>query len=165
MSPSGVRICRWMLALLVAAGSTGVGGAQQPSARPATRPDAPADSPVRAFVSQYCLACHNGEKKKGRLDLDAVSSERVGLHSKVWAKVVRKLRARKMPPEDEDEVPRPDERTYDAIVSLLEKSLPGATTESADPEPTDPEPTDREPADSGGTTRTFSSVRSFVDQT
>ncbi len=158
MSRCGARNRRWILALLVAAGSTGVVGAQQPSARPATRPHAPADSPVRAFVSRYCLTCHNGEKKKGRLDLDAVSSERVGLHSKVWAKVVRKLRARTMPPEDEE--PRPDERTYDAIVSLLEKSLPRATTESADPEPTD-----REPADSGGTTRTFSSVRSFVDQT
>ncbi len=81
MSLSGVRIRRWMLALLVAAGSTGVGGAQQPAARPATRPatrpDAPADSPVRAFVSQYCLACHNGEKKKGKLNLEVISSERV----------------------------------------------------------------------------------------
>ena len=81
MSRCGVQIHRWLLALLVAAGSTGVGGAQQPAARPATRPDAPAVSPVRAFVSQYCIACHNGEKKKGRLDLDAISSKRVDLHS------------------------------------------------------------------------------------
>ena len=108
MSRCWAQIRRWLLALLVAAGSTGVGAAQLPSARPTARPDVPAVSPVRAFVSQYCLACHNGEKKKGKLNLEAISSERVDLHSKVWTKVVRKLRARKMPPDEAE--PRPDER-------------------------------------------------------
>src|SRR6185436_14849303 len=45
-------------------------------------------------------------------------------------KVVRKLRARHMPP---PEVPRPDERTYEALTALLEASLDKAAAAAPNP--------------------------------
>ena len=68
----------------------------------------------------YCVACHNREDKTAGLALDAISSEDVSRNPEAWEKVVRKLVARQMPPEDEV---RPSRRTYDAFVSLLAGSL------------------------------------------
>ena len=81
----------------------GLGSAQQPS-----------------VINQYCIGCHNQSAKTGGLALDNISTENVNQHPEVWEKVVRKLRARYMPPAG---VPRPDERTYDALVASLETSL------------------------------------------
>ena len=135
-------IRRWMPVLIVAGGSIDGGEAQQPSLRPSP----PTVSPVRAVLERYCVGCHNSDKKKGRLDLEAIiseitsetrsesRSEDVSRHPKVWEKVVRKLRARKMPPDGE---PRPDERTYDAVVSWLADALDSAAAEHPDPGRTD----------------------------
>ncbi|MCZ6793770.1 MAG: hypothetical protein O7J95_09185, partial [Planctomycetota bacterium] len=135
-------IRRWMPVLIVAGGSIDGGEAQQP----AVRPSPPTLSPVRAVLERYCVGCHNSDKKKGRLDLEAIiseitsetrsetRSEDVSRHPKVWEKVVRKLRARTMPPDGE---PRPDERTYDAGVSSLVDALDSAATEHPDPGRTD----------------------------
>ncbi len=56
------------------------------------------------------------------------------LHSEVWEKVVRRLRARQMPPSGE---PRPEESTYDAVVSSLGDMLDAAAAEHPDPGRTD----------------------------
>ena len=55
-------------------------------------------------------------------------------HPEAWEKVVRKLVARQMPPA---EALRPEERTYDAVVSALEASLDRAAAEHPDPGRTD----------------------------
>src|SRR4029077_8642700 len=48
----------------------------------------------------------------------------------VWEKVLRKIRARQMPPIG---MPRPDEPTYDAAIASLETSLDGAGAANPDP--------------------------------
>ncbi len=122
MSRSARWIRRWTSVLFVAAGSIGV--AAPPSS----------DSPKRAFVSQYCIGCHNSTTKTGGLALDTISREDTTRHPEVWEKVVRMLRARRMPPPG---VPRPDEPTYNAVVESLESSLDSAAAAHPNPGRTD----------------------------
>ena len=134
---------RWVLwmrcwvALLCAAGvSIGVGRAQQSSAggsQSAVSPERVV-SPERAAVNQYCIACHNNTTKTAGLALDVISSEDAGRHPDVWEKVVRRLRARQMPPAG---MPRPDEHTYDMVISSLEASLDSAAASHPNPGRTD----------------------------
>jgi hypothetical protein len=105
-------ICRWFHVLFLAGGVAVVAGAQSPA------------SPERVFVGKYCIGCHNGKVKAGKLELDKISAESVKQNTDAWEKVVRKLRARYMPPPG---MPRPDERAYDAMISSLETSLDSAT--------------------------------------
>jgi hypothetical protein len=97
--------------------------AQQP---PAAVPPAP----QLAFVEQYCITCHDNLEKKGELSLEMVSAD-VSEHPDIWEKVVRKLRARQMPPVGRKE--RPDEATYDATVRSLETSLDRAAAAHPNP--------------------------------
>src|SRR4051812_38320254 len=78
------------------------------------------DPARHALVDQYCAGCHNSDKKKGDLDLESISSEAVTAHPEAWEKVVRKLRARQMPPADKK---RPDESTYKIVLAQLEGVL------------------------------------------
>jgi len=73
-----------------------------------------------AFVDEYCLSCHDEDNKKGGLALDTIAAHELVQHPDVWEKVVRKLRARQMPPVGKD---RPDDPTYDTVVRYLETSL------------------------------------------
>lgn len=123
-------ICWLIPLLLVAEGFLGVGRAQQPSARPPS----PVVSTERAFVLEYCVDCHNSEDKTAGLSLDTISLEGVHRHPEVWEKVVRKLRARQMPPV---KMLRPDERTYETVLSSLEASLDRAAAEHPNPGRTD----------------------------
>jgi Protein of unknown function (DUF1592)/Protein of unknown function (DUF1588)/Protein of unknown function (DUF1587)/Protein of unknown function (DUF1595)/Protein of unknown function (DUF1585)/Cytochrome C oxidase, cbb3-type, subunit III len=86
--------------------------------------------PHADLVETYCLSCHDDDHRKGGLALDAMLKSGVGDHPEVWEKVVRKLRARQMPPIGKD---RPDDATYDAVVAALEASLDRAA--SAHPNP------------------------------
>ena len=97
---------------------------------PATAASLPAALPHRSLVDTYCLSCHDEDKKKGGLALDAIASDDVAKHPQVWEKVVRKLRARQMPPIGQE---RPDDRTYDAVIASLEALLDRAA--AADPNP------------------------------
>jgi hypothetical protein len=73
-----------------------------------------------AAIKQYCIGCHNAKSKTGGLALDTIAGEEPGQHAEIWEKVVRRLRARQMPPAG---LPRPDERTYAGLVASLETSL------------------------------------------
>ncbi|PYM12056.1 MAG: hypothetical protein DME18_12385 [Verrucomicrobia bacterium] len=68
--------------------------------------------------------------KKGNLDLDSIRMEDVTKHPEVWEKVVRKLRARQMPPMEK---PRPEESTYEKIVARLSDALDRAAAQHPDP--------------------------------
>src|SRR5262245_6598520 len=120
MGGSGIADRCWIPVLLLAGVLVSVNWAQQPSqpSPPATAP--PERATVKPFVTQHCTSCHNGDDRRGGLDLEAVSSEDVGTHPGVWEKVVRKLTARQMPPAGRR---RPDERTYASVVAALEASL------------------------------------------
>ena len=52
-------------------------------------------------------------------------------HPDVWEKVVRKLRARQMPPVGQKD--RPDDATYDAVIAYLETSLDRAAAAHPNP--------------------------------
>jgi mono/diheme cytochrome c family protein len=99
--------------------------AQQPPASPPV----PA-APHHALVTRYCVSCHNDRKKSGGLALDTAAAQEVGQHADVWEKVVRKMRARQMPPIG---LPRPDEATYDAAIKSLETSLDRAAVATPNP--------------------------------
>src|SRR5688500_18544607 len=90
----------------------------------ALRPGLQARPPSHVdLVGTYCLSCHDTDKKKGDLALDTVMSSAIADHPEVWEKVVRKLRARQMPPIGKE---RPGEATYDAVVASLETALDAA---------------------------------------
>ena len=122
MSRWVVWIRCWMPVLFVVGGSIGVAVAEQQS----VQLPPPVVSPERALANQYCLACHNPTAKTAGLDLDTISSHGVSRQPEVWEKVIRKLRARHMPPVG---MPRPEESTYNAVVSSLETSLDRAAAE------------------------------------
>jgi len=127
-----------VVGLLVAGGGTFIGGSGALTARgAAVKPDAqqpPARSstpaPHHALLDEYCLSCHDEDHKKGELSLEAVASHDVARHPEVWEKVVRKLRGRQMPPIGKS---RPNDATYDAVVSSLEKALDRAAKANPNP--------------------------------
>ena len=80
----------------------------------------PVISSKLALVEKYCVSCHNEEKNKGGLNLDAIRFEDVIQHSEVWEKVITRLQARQMPPPGRT---RPNDETYDAVLESLVESL------------------------------------------
>ncbi|MEO7318762.1 MAG: DUF1592 domain-containing protein [Chthoniobacteraceae bacterium] len=93
-----------------------------------------ASSSLRAVVDRYCADCHNGDEKKGDLNLESISLDDVAGQPQIWEKVVRRLRARQMPPAGKK---RPDESTYAAVLSRLESSLDEASALHPNPGRTD----------------------------
>lgn len=77
----------------------------------------------RADLDRYCAGCHNSKLKSGGFALDSATFDHPGQTAEAWEKVVRKLRGRNMPPAG---LPRPDERTYQSLLSTLETSLDNA---------------------------------------
>src|SRR5581483_9989505 len=71
---------------------------------------------VKPLLSRYCYGCH-GEKKKGDLDLrtyaDELSAKR---ETKVFEKVLDKLQAREMPPENK---PQPTSAERELIAGWI----------------------------------------------
>jgi len=100
--------------------------AQQPPARGASAPFAP----HRAVINKYCVSCHNDRLKRGGLALDTAVAQDVDDNPDLWEKVLRKVRARQMPPVG---LPRPDEATYEATIASLETSLDRAALAAPNP--------------------------------
>ena len=90
--------------------------------------------PQKALVDQYCVTCHNEKAKIGNFVLSNISGQSVAEHAAAWEKVVRRLRARSMPPAG---LPRPDEATYNNAVASLETSLDHAAAAKPNPGRTD----------------------------
>jgi len=110
-----------------------VGGAVTAGSRdPAPYPNRSASpvGPQATLVEEYCLSCHDKDHEKGGLVLETIATQEVPQHAEVWEKVVRKLRARLMPPVGKE---RPDEATYDAVIKSLETSLDRAAAAHPDP--------------------------------
>lgn len=113
----------WMFAVAFAAGDAQVAGSRS-GASESER--SPADA--AAFLSQYCITCHNQRAKTGGLALDAIDVAHVALDAATWEKVVRKIRTGMMPPAG---APRPDRRALDAFASDLETRLDRAAIAGA----------------------------------
>ena len=86
--------------------------------------------PPRTVINQYCIACHNQKANIGGLALDTSDLGNVGASPQIWEKVVRKLSVRMMPPPG---MPRPDEATYNSVISYLETSLDRAAAANPNP--------------------------------
>src|SRR5262245_58337922 len=84
----------------------------------------------KTFVTRYCISCHSERAKRGGLSLESAIAQDVGVSPEVWEKVIRKVRARQMPPIG---LPRPDDATYNAEVALLEASLDRAAAAAPNP--------------------------------
>ena len=98
---------------------------QQPALPPA---------PHTTLVNQYCVSCHSEQVQTAGLALDSLIARPVAENSAVWEKVVRKIRARHMPPEG---APRPEEPVYESVLSALEAALDSAAAARPDPGRTD----------------------------
>ena len=77
-------------------------------------------APTQAFVTQYCVTCHNPSLKTAGLALDPGELTHVAAYAETWEKVIRKLRAGTMPPVG---VPRPQPAAYDSAANFLESEL------------------------------------------
>jgi hypothetical protein len=69
----------------------------------------------QAVLDKYCVTCHNERLRTAGLILD-----KANVSQETWEKVLRKLRAREMPPPAS---PRPDSETYATTTALIEKML------------------------------------------
>lgn len=81
---------------------------------------APSKSPVRDTLAQYCVTCHNQTLKTAGLMLDQLDPDNIDADPMRWEKVLRKLRARSMPPAG---LPRPDEAGYVRLTDHIEGAL------------------------------------------
>jgi hypothetical protein len=104
--------------------------AQPVATRAAAAPVAAvSDADQKAFVNQYCIACHSERAKAAGMDsarklaLDGLDPANVAHDAKTWELVVRKLRAGMMPPAG---MKRPEPAAFDAMISSFEQELDAA---------------------------------------
>ena len=113
------------LALITGAAHSQAAGQQpQSSTTPAAVPA------QQAFITQYCVTCHNQGLQTGGLVLETANLGDVGADAETWEKVVRKLHGGLMPPPG---APRPDRTTSEAFASWLEAQLDRAAAARPDP--------------------------------
>ena len=102
--------------------------------RAAWQSSSPASTPSprgpRATLDQFCVTCHNARLRTAGLQLDSAAVERPGENPAVWERVLRKLRAREMPPPG---LPHPDNATYDSLANYLETALDRAAAVRPNP--------------------------------
>ncbi len=123
------HMTRWRTNIVVGIAVLAVAGAshaaRQAPQRSATTPPAPA-----AIINQYCAGCHSTTANSGWFILSSVDISDPAAHPEVWEKVIKKLRARMMPPPNR---PRPDENTYNGLISYLETALDRAALAKPNP--------------------------------
>jgi len=81
-------------------------------------------------LTNYCITCHNDTLITAGLSLQNADVENVGKDGAIWEKVLRKLKARTMPPGG---MPRPNEATYDAFATYLQSRLDQHSSEHPHP--------------------------------
>jgi hypothetical protein len=87
------------------------------------------DAEQKAFLTQYCIACHSERAKAAGMDsarklaLDGLDPANLAHDAKTWELVVRKLRAGMMPPAG---MKRPEPAVFDAMISSFEQELDAA---------------------------------------
>lgn len=95
---------------------------------------APIPGVSSAFVTRYCLACHDDSIHKADLSLEGLDPANPAAHADVWERVLKKLTHRQMPPVDED---RPPEADYNALIAHLATRLDASASTAPDPGRTD----------------------------
>jgi len=75
----------------------------------------PIETP-EALVKEYCVNCHGADKQEAGLSLHDLVHEGVDAHAEEWETVVRRLRAREMPPMSRK---RPADESYEKVLAQL----------------------------------------------
>ncbi|MGH9782776.1 MAG: DUF1587 domain-containing protein, partial [Terriglobia bacterium] len=117
-------VLSWVAITLFAAGLNQVAGQTPPN---------PAPTPAAQYsqtISRYCATCHNEQLKTADLILTQANVEDPAASGAIWEKVVRKLRARAMPPPG---LPRPDDATYESFANYLTTHLDRAAAAKPNP--------------------------------
>jgi hypothetical protein len=117
----------WVGGVAMPPGSSSMNAAGSQSVSSAPTPSSPSH---RATLDKFCVTCHNTRLRTAALQLDSADVDRPGENAAVWEKVLRKLRAREMPPPG---LPRPDNVTYDSLANHLETALDRAAAASPNP--------------------------------
>jgi mono/diheme cytochrome c family protein len=84
----------------------------------------------RALIEDYCVACHNQKAKTAGIVLEGLDFNRVGSHTEIWEKVLRKVRTGQMPP---PAAPKPEALEIAAFVTWLEGALDRAAKLNPNP--------------------------------
>jgi mono/diheme cytochrome c family protein len=93
-----------------------------------------AASDHRTTLQLYCVGCHSGPNPFAGLNLEPLDFANLEENGETWEKLIRKLRARQMPPAG---MPKPDDATLEGLVTFVEsgrdrlaevKPNPGRTT-------------------------------------
>ena len=136
---SGPRRTPRNLAALAFAGALLLAGAEQAagrSAEPVGEPpreaaaEAAEAGEFRTVLDRYCTACHSDRLRTAGLTLESLDLAHVAAGAETWEKVIRKLRAREMPPPRR---PRPDDATYARFVHWIEGELDAAALANPNP--------------------------------
>src|SRR6187455_2326595 len=76
---------------------------------------------IAPFFTKYCVKCHTGDEPKGELKLDEfLARADLVADRETWEKASKKLHAREMPPEDEQQ---PDAAERDKVLSWIDGRL------------------------------------------
>ncbi len=76
---------------------------------------------VRPVLTGTCATCHNAELPSGGMSVDGLNSaESLVGQRQVWEKILERLRAGEMPPED---VARPAPERMAAMIAYIERAL------------------------------------------
>lgn len=78
-------------------------------------------SPLRSFVENHCVGCHDGASKKGGLDLESLAFEPGDARNfAALVKVLDRVNAGEMPPKKS---PRPESKEVDSFSRSLASML------------------------------------------
>jgi hypothetical protein len=83
------------------------------------RPRHAGQQATSGLLARYCVDCHNPVELTAGLSIDPKSLDSVDAQAEHWEKVVRKLRAETMPPDD----PRPASEAYATAAHYIEARL------------------------------------------
>jgi hypothetical protein len=88
---------------------------------------------IRPFLARYCISCHGAKKQKGHLDLSRdMTVQSIASNFRQWEKVLERLQAGEMPPEEASRQPKPDERAA-VLAWIRELREREATRNAGDP--------------------------------
>src|SRR5262245_436129 len=114
---------RTRVLVLAACGWLGCAAVQMQAApKPqAPAPLLPASAPAaRQTIDQFCVPCHSQRLKTGGLVLEKIDLDAIGQSPELWEKVIRKVKAGVMPPQN---ARRPDTAATRAMIQALESDL------------------------------------------
>ena len=116
------------LLLMAMAGGIAVWAAtKSPKRRTAT----PTIKEIQPVLSEYCYSCHNEQKKKGGLSLEAYRDVKaIQTDAKIWKEVLRRVRTGEMPPESK---PQPSMDQRDRLAAWIEAQIFPVDCDNPDP--------------------------------